>query len=52
MITYITEILHVPESIIVLFKIIGNVMVTISASHIDSLIVYEQYGGSGGGRPR
>ena len=25
-------------------------MVTLCASHIDSLIVYEHYGGSGGGR--
>ena len=42
--------IYVLEWRIVQFKIIGNVMVTICASHIDSLIVYEHFDGSGGGR--
>ena len=44
-----TEVL--PEWIILQFKTIENVMQTICASHIDSLIVYEHFGGSGGETP-
>ena len=42
----------VVEWIIVQFNTIENVIMTICVSHIDSLIIYEHFGGSGGGRSK